>query len=369
MRRIIILIFLFCSSACLCFAQQQIGLQNLKTPNAPGFQILDIAPSSIEKPTNPKEFALSVFNLSNNGTALPKNFAFEISPYWLFKPADENVYKYLNLDTKKGAVTQGNSTGGILRKLSISFASSFNDSTTGSLLKNTNYVSFGARTNIITINGNKRIGALTTAFKTMHTEIMKAGFKSGGGVSDPDSIEATLKNSRAYQQAVASLTIPPLFQLDGAFAVSEAFANNEYKKHRFNRSGIWLSATLSAAALSKTKNDNLSFIFLGRIIWDNALIDTTGNLLQRKNAYDFGGKADYSIGRFSISIEHLNRIYSGNNIHNSNRTVGTLQYKINDSFYITGTYGENFGTANNLITLLGINWGLGNSPLSAVNKK
>lgn len=365
MMRFIVFIFFF-FIPCFVFSQE-ISLQGLKTPNAPGFQLLDIAPSSIQKPTNPKEFAFDVFSLTNNGTALPKNFSFEISPYWLFKPSSENVYKYLNLDTRSATVTEGNITGGILRKLSISFASSFNDSTNGSLIANTNYISVGARTNIITINGNKRIDALSAAFKTMHAEIRNAGFKQGSGVNDPDTIESILNNDKIYQQAIQSLSVTPLFQLDGAFAFSEAFANNKYKNHRFNRSGFWLNAALSAASLSKAKNDNLSFIFLTRILWDNVLTDTAVNKFTRKNAYDFGGRVDYSIGRFSVSVEHLNRIYTSSGASNSKRTVGTIQYKVNDNLYITGTYGENFGTGNNLITLLGINWGLGSSPLSVMN--
>jgi hypothetical protein len=389
-------------------AQQDIKLDDLKAPNSPGFQILDIAPSSTESPTNLKEFALKFLNLTNNGTALPKNFAFEFSPYWFAKPSTENVYKYLNLPGDK-SITGSGTTGGIFRKLSVSIASSFSDSTSGSLLKNNNYLSLGIRTNILTIRTKTQIASFTSALSKisdrMHVfganstdkenlkitlvgllvqsqtekdtakirEIVSqiATIKSQIDKIDsesPEQLEKNLDADKVYQDNIKMLQAAPVFQLDAAYAYSEAFLNNQYSDNRFNRSGLWLSATLSAASLNKAKTDNLSFIFLGRAIWDNALTDTAKNVFTRKNAYDFGGKIDYTIGRLSISFEHLSRVYSKTSSLNSNRTVGIIQYKINDNLYATGTYGENFGV-NNLITLLGLNWGFGDSKLNVSNSQ
>ena len=80
------------------FAQENtVELKDLKTPNSPAFQILDIAPTSIEKPTNPRAFAASLLSLSNNGTSIPKNFAMEFSPFWFGNAKNRSIYNYLNL--------------------------------------------------------------------------------------------------------------------------------------------------------------------------------------------------------------------------------------------------------------------------------
>ena len=66
MKNIFIIISLL-SIGILSFGQEkEVKLIDLKTPNSPGFQLLDISPSSIERPTNPKEFSLKVLNLFND---------------------------------------------------------------------------------------------------------------------------------------------------------------------------------------------------------------------------------------------------------------------------------------------------------------
>jgi hypothetical protein len=419
MKPLILILFLVQFLKSYSQKSDEINLEDLKTPNSPGFQILDISPSSIERPASPKEFALSALNISNNASAIPKNFALEMSPYWYFKPANANVYKYLNLKYVDPSTRQVHNyvAAGILNKLSLSIASSFSDSTSGSLLANTNYISFGARTNLLTIRSKKQnddFSNLVTAMSVRVGEVRKAlnaqqipwknrsnilkstldsvtdGLRSGSDTQQinkeiadlNDSIKSFQKNFAnnlektldtddkymVFKQSAENFTGDelPLFQLDAAYAYSEALPDNQYSGRRFNRSGLWFNATLSTTLL-KQKQDHLSFIFLFRLINDNVLTDTSKNNFEKENAIDAGGKIDYTIGRFSIAFESLKRSYSNNTDLSSIRTVGIVQYKINDNLYITGTYGKNFGDTNNLFALLGLNWGFGNSPLSINN--
>jgi len=67
-------------------AATSIPLMDLKSPNSPCFQLLDIAPASVTHPATPKEFGLSALSQLESGHgALPTNFAFELAPYWYFK--------------------------------------------------------------------------------------------------------------------------------------------------------------------------------------------------------------------------------------------------------------------------------------------
>lgn len=162
---------------------------------------------------------------------------------------------------------------------------------------------------------------------------------------------------------MTSLASKPLFQLDAAYATSVAFTNNTYANRRFNRSGVWLTATFQGLSFKKDRSDNLALMLLGRLIWDNALKDTAKNVFQETTGYDLGARLDYTVGKFNLSVEHLNRIYSDKSL-NTNRTVAIIQYKLNTNLYLMGTFGQNFGNFNNVFTLLGINWGFGSSPLS-----
>lgn len=58
-----------------------ISLDLLKSPASPAFNILGIAQSDIERPTDLKTFALSIQNATNNFTSLPESYAFQVAPF------------------------------------------------------------------------------------------------------------------------------------------------------------------------------------------------------------------------------------------------------------------------------------------------
>ncbi|MFC4818496.1 hypothetical protein [Flavobacterium sp. GCM10023249] len=426
-----------------------IELQNMKTPNAPGFQLLDISPSLIEKPSNPKEFTATLMSLSNNGSILPKNFAMEIAPFWLF---DQHapITKYLNIKDSQG---NSNAFSGIYRKMSISLASVYNDSTSGTLLEKTNYLAFGVRTNIVTLRSKSQSDAITTALKAynkrinelreppaellvkqanllpkisvlqeyknttpieaIHSKIADYKIKLTTAATENEKnqiqkeLDAAIKIKTDYDAVVqqlndltAELSIteaqikaaytlstqelekrtekdeklleyytiieqPPVFQLDAAFAYSDAYQDNKSENKRFNRSGFWLTGTVNLSGLDEENlNDKISLLFTGRYLNDNVLKDSIAMTFEKEKGYDIGMKLEYKIKKFSLGIEHLKRNYSGRSDIRFQRTVGILQYKINDELYFTGSYGKNFGEVNTLFTLFGINYGFGKSSVT-----
>ncbi|PWB24814.1 hypothetical protein, partial [Flavobacterium sp. HTF] len=310
---------------------------------------------------------------------------------------------------------------GIFNKMSISLASVFNDSTSGSLIKNTNYIAFGLKTNLITYrnerqnqklknalaNFSKRIAdlrpnqndvdkldielnnidnkirALYTKLKSetddavkdsINTEYQKAiaertliqkkidDFENQA----PDLLEENIKKDTLIQNYLKELDDLPLIQVDVAFAYSEAFPDNATNKKRFNRSGLWATAALNAFSVDKAQlNDNLAFILCARLLSDNLLEEGSLDVFKREDAFDLGFKLEYSIKDLSISYEYIKRDYSDKSNLNSERKVGSIQYKISDGLYVTGAYGTNFGIDKNLFTLFGINYGFGKSSLKA----
>lgn len=397
--QLIVFIFFITSNVS---AQKEISIEDLKTPNSPGFQILDIAPTSIERPVNPKALAVSLLSLTSSGTVIPKNFAMEISPYWYTKSDNASVYQYLSINTENKETSD---FSGILRKMSISIASVFSDSTSGSLIKNTNYISFGVRTNLFTYRTAAQNEKLQQSLKNITEKIkeiksndvekkkllgLRVKYRNDLNnepdqdkkaviiskiasietqidnliEASPEEMEKKLDADEDVQKNMKSLKELPLFQLDGAFAYSEAIPGNKYENNRFNRSGFWFNASLNAFSIDKEKlEDNLSILGTLRFIRDNALVENTLDEFKKNKAFDYGFKAEYTVKDFSISIEYLKREYSGNSALNSERTVGVLEYKLNDNLYFTGTYGKNFGQENNLFTLFGINYGFGKSSL------
>lgn len=60
-----------------------IKLDLLKAPASPAFNILGIATSDIDRPTDVTSFALSLQDATNNFTAIPKSYAIQVAPFLL----------------------------------------------------------------------------------------------------------------------------------------------------------------------------------------------------------------------------------------------------------------------------------------------
>lgn len=394
----------------LTVANSQVKITDLKTPDSPGFQLLDISPSSITKPQNPKEFAVSMLNLSENGSAIPKNFAMEFNPLWLFKKYD-GIYKYYNVKHDKN----NNYFSGVLRKLTLSLASTVLDSTKTGIKGETNYMAFSVRTNLVTIRTekqNQKFEEGLTSYNNAVSDLLnnrintdaldgllqvklvahkKLEREYNDEVLDYKRIQIkkemdkinkeilkieeeiklvainkfedfskemdTLSEVKAFYK---TLEEAPLFQLDAAFAYSEAYPDNSYESKRFNRSGVWLTGTFNFKGLDEFSNrDRFSLLATSRYLQDNVLTDATLFTFNREKAFDWGLKFEYAFEKLIIGIEHLQRSYTDTAIGNSKRTVGNLQYEISKDLYFTGSYGQNFGETKPLFALFGINFGIG----------
>jgi hypothetical protein len=79
------------------------------------------------------------------------------------------------------------------------------------------------------------------------------------------------------------------------------------------------------------------------------------NKYSKTNNYDFGGKIELVYNKFSIGYEF---IYRSSDLDNTYRSNGIINYKVSDSVYINAAFGKNYGDKDNLISFLGLNWGL-----------
>ena len=80
-----------------CFGQQMIKINDLNMPTSPAFVLMDKSPASIEKPSNPRAFAVSLVNVWQ------ENGAIEFAPYW-FK--DRPAYTFEDNLNNKAPVFQ-----------------------------------------------------------------------------------------------------------------------------------------------------------------------------------------------------------------------------------------------------------------------
>jgi hypothetical protein len=84
MKKIIILSLLIVLGKMARSQKDSISLDQLQVPASPAFNILGISPNSIERPKNPTDFAVSLGNATSGFTTIPKDYAVELSPFWIF---------------------------------------------------------------------------------------------------------------------------------------------------------------------------------------------------------------------------------------------------------------------------------------------
>ena len=377
-------ILLFLLLASLASFGQNLELKDLNVPNSPAFTILDFSPKVIDKPGTAKTFTASIVNLVNQGSGIPKNFAMEVAPYWLF-PNKLTVYKYLGIDSSTG---KQNNIFSNARNISLSVGSVYKDSVK-SLPFSANYFAIGIRINPIRILRSKVPGATVTTVKAIAQKLTdindtasrhcltKLNATSATFNADllkcmeKEVIEITKKDldlSKLEKRLEDILAIKPLFQMDVAGAGSMTFRDNSIDDNHHHRSGVWttmelnlpLTNTKDIEKMIKNKN-YLSIYGKARYIQEDST--TNYKTFTSHKLLDLGGRFEFEFDRFSISFESLHRINRTDEKLNTNRNVGIIQYKLRDDLYITGSFGKNFGSVNNVVALFGLNWGFGKQSL------
>ncbi|WP_109097707.1 hypothetical protein [Aquimarina sp. AU58] len=333
-------------------------IKDLETPSSPAFMLLDKAPSAIERPNSTKAFALSIINSFENTIDLPKNYAVEFTPFWFFKNKNMTALKYLGYKGEKGDYKQNYFNGLQMFSISLAFVNTL-DSITNQEINN---ISVGARTNIISIKRKKD----SDSIKTKYIKVLKKidSIEKNIPKHDPFKEDLTTYNKRVkkYLDSITTKELlsqkeklsdiikrKDLFALDGAIAYNSIFTENDFSSSRFGRLGIWLTANYS---YKKNENTYLNIYATGRYLKDGT--NKINDEYIKQDFYDIGGKLEFEYKKISLSYEYLYRIADNKDTYRSN---GVLKYKINDKIFLTGSFGKNFGDNDNLISLLGINWG------------
>lgn len=367
-----------------------IPLKDMIVPTSPGFNLLDISPTTVERPATVKQLALNVANTLQQSSGLPQNFAMEFAPFWLFKHPNMSIFKYNGLlvnkkaDGGREAKSQQNILYGA-RNFSVSLATAEKDSGQGVGVK-TNFLAYSIKANIITVRKQRTLDSLKKSILDLNAQLVddtkKAAKKCAIYLRGDDhtkyldcveqetfiSDSTVLDSLTSYYDTL--LTIRPAFTADIALASSTAFGNNSITESHGYRSGGWLTVCYSQP-LSFKKNKTLSDLYkqtnyiniygIGRVLMEDSTTDF--KTFTRYTYWDFGGRVELEFDRLAISFESVHRSVMENSALNSSRNVGILQYKVNDNFYLTGTFGKNFGGQSNLLAFLGLNFGFGKTAL------
>lgn len=287
----------------------QVEINDLKTPTAPGFVLLDKTPESVDKPTTPAALGVSILNLGNGG-------AFEVAPYWL-KP-----WPKLTFD---GYV---NEKFPILKTLSISLATQ--------VKTDTSHMGFGIRFNLYRFRSKSNKNRLNEKSKMIEDFL------------NEDMTVATLDSIKKHKKELLEFIDQPTLVVSVAGAYIGQADNEEFKNMKSSRFGVWMNLTYSHTHLKDFKA-----ILLNRYVKNPNFSGYSTDA----ELYDLGLSLVYKKSKFGASMEYVNR-FAITNAKDYNRMAGQLEFRLIDNLYLTGTLGKNFNDEKDLFVLFGINVGV-----------
>jgi len=357
------------------------AISDLVVPVSPAFSITDITPTLVQNPGTPKAFALGIVeSVSQSGSAFPNNYSAEFAPIWWIDPKGINVYSYLGLPVPKKnmpASTKENVFAGI-KFTTVSIAFINKDLIPDTSSKTQSIFSIGIHTTLVKVYGAdhaKKLAGLLDRWeksalgelKSSHNDSLRrlmtrldpsdTAYKTKIAALQKQYIEdQTPVNLQAINQLLAQ---KPYFAWDMSAALAEYGVNNQ--SVQTGRAGVWTSLS-SNIPLGKDSTNYFNMNLLGRYLFDNFQQNAQG-ITGRANNIDIGGNLGFAFSKLSIAVESLYRFVNGQP-NTENRTVGIISVKLTDKLYVNGTFGKDFAGPNKLISVFGINWGLGNEKVA-----
>jgi hypothetical protein len=326
----------------------------LRTPTSPAFTLLGIAPSSVERPNTPASFALSILNRTETFSTVPKDFALELSPYWLLS--------HRSLGWRQdGKRSLGQS---FLRTLTVSAASA----NTGTDAAPMTSVAIGARTSILSGALSRqstdaleklevlisrqgalvlellqpKLALLDSRLKADLASLEERSSKGEIGVSASRAESARLLkdyNDRKQQLLAEVLESDayrehPLVKEAKAFAVNREgvilelagaaawdFPGDSWEERRARQWGLWITPSYQRAPWS--------LVGVGRYLRDE---------IKDVRSLEFGGRAIYSRDRYALSIEYLRRDVEDGGA--GNRVVAVVEYQVLEGSWASVSIGK-----------------------------
>ncbi|WPV64778.1 hypothetical protein [Chitinophaga sp. LS1] len=373
-----------------------ITLDVLKSPVSPAFNMLGISTSAIERPSDLNSFRLSVQNATNNLTAIPNSYAFEIAPFlwgakkYTLKDFDSSKHAFLQSFTISAGFThmgpEGQEDVDSLKTtkvaIGIKFAiirprwsantrkayldlikaqedllkayelpNMYTDSL--EILKNLR-AALGANTSLPNNIKQDSSARLRSDLQRMHNLV--------------DSIQQEgLPSSEPFQRAKAIASAFPTERkgvfLDFTTGMVADFPDNRFDNSLINKAGAWLTGGY------ENGNKGITSMFIVRYLYHPEVIfaDPDGKIsADHASTFDVGARFLLSTlnDKFTLSGEGLYRSVIGNTVLDPSwRLVLSTEYEIAKNRKVTFSFGRNFDGAiskgGNLIAAINFIAGFG----------
>lgn len=338
------------------------SFNQLRTPTSPVFVLLGVEPSSIERPNSPSDVAVSILNRTNYASSLPRDFAIEMSPYWLFSHPELSWSD----DTLRNVLQS------IVRTVTISVATA----QIGDEQQPVTGLGASVRTSIVSgttsgeskdnlIRAQKELGKQATFLQNMYSANLDKQLKldlrnAGEDSAKKDTIlqkynsekraalEMALKDSTyiaLVQKGQSSLqdlaAVREGFMLELSAGIVMNYPNNSTDSGKVGRYGVWLTPSYQTR--------DISTVGVIRFIGNN--IDPS------QNVFDIGGRIIYTNDKYALSLEGVFRkSTNAKEKKDLYRIAGNFEYLVLKNVWLQTTFGRDYTSSTNgsLIAQLGL---------------
>lgn len=328
-------------------AQDSLALKDLRTPTSPAFVILGVEPTSVERPTTPRAFALGLLSASGGeGGVIPENYAAELAPYWMRRHPTLTFEEFIQPDPLQS----------LMQTFSVSLATSSEAVGTDTMTS----VGIGLRVTPVMGRPTRQMRDLVDSLSGFQTTLLDLSDSLDEAATAADSqriqlkMDATSKQSREVAAAIRALPgderVGLHIQLAGALA--GLYPGNDFSAGHVGRTGLWGTVTYRADV------PRIDMIGLARWLRDE---DD-----REQNAVDLGFRGVFRFDRLSASAEFVNRTASEMDdgeaadpgaFSDSRRFVGLVEYRATEDLFVTFSFGQDFANEGDdrepLVAILG----------------
>jgi hypothetical protein len=316
-----------------------IPIDDLRTPTSPAFVLLDVTPAAVERPENPRALVLNLLQTASQSDGLPKNYALQVTPYWLKSHPDLTFTHYQNPSP----------AASMLRTTTFSVAMSplldpLSDdaSTVGTR------IGLGARTNIVGGQPSPLLPEKLDELQAINKRIL----------DDPDNADLR-DDARSVALEIQKLERVGLF-VSAAAALVWSVPQDEVARSRRDRWGVWVTPAYRFLACRgeapcKSVIDAIAVVRAIRARDDDTQWDLGARLLWQPTE------------PFTISSEWIRRRGQRGDDRSSDRTVAILEYRIREDMLLFGSFGRDFGddeSRRTLVSIMGLSFGFGAKPMA-----
>jgi hypothetical protein len=341
----------------------------LKTPDSPAFVILGVSPTEIQRPTTPKAVSATLGGfVSGADVTIPKNYALEVAPYWLFSHPDLDVRHYrrdrLRRLYRTFSVSLGSAQTSRTEMDAMGTATNHTDSDLG----------IGGRAIVFQDGGDDECarqaaeyGEKLASDVLLSAEEMQAIEQAHPfGTPGYDAAVAQAQQAKAEQAGKADQTAKTFaatpkcvvaaaaakgFSMDLAGALDVHFADSKFTKDTASLAAraLWLNAAYDG--------DDYAVAWMGRF----ASHDTATG---RQRVVDAGFRGLYKAKTFALSAEGLYRYRVNASTDRSTYKIDvSVDYEVSGDTWISIALGKDFtfspGDAGKLFSLANLKLGMG----------